>query len=206
MDLAMSETGLSVKALGHRYPVMQAGHEYRLTIETLYGKFRLAAKEVKSIQPIRMAASRGNGLSVSVVLRDGKKEKILCSRIQFVRYPDRIWSGTMYNPDLGAWFWRQYDSITVKSGDSTTDVQLSRVKKFKFSGSYPSWDVELEGAKTGAVLRGQMTPAEVAAQSPGVSSWDKEKEGFWFWSPGGQAFLFVPISRIVEINVSSDSK
>lgn len=206
LDLAISETQLFVRALGRSYPVKQADLEQRLTIETLHGRFRVVAKEVKSIQPIRTGTSSGNDLSVSVALRDGEKQELLCARIQFVRYPDRIWIGTMYDPSLGAWFWRQYDSITVKSGDSTTDVQLSRVKKLKFSGSYPSWDVEVEGTKTGVVLKGQMTPAEVAAQSPGVSSWDKEEEGFWFWSPGGRAYLFIPIARIGEINVSSGSK
>ncbi|HUV35713.1 MAG TPA: hypothetical protein VMX58_02110 [Patescibacteria group bacterium] len=202
LDLATSGSQLFVKALGQSYPVSGADLEQTLELKIPYGRFRVATKEVESIRPIRNVASGAHEFSVTVVLRAGGEHVLSCEKIQFVRYPDRIWSGTMYNQDLGAWFWRQYDAITVGSESSTTDVQLSRVKQLKISGTYPSWNVEVVGSKTGAVMKGHIMPAEVAAQSPGVSSWDGDNEGFWFWSSEGRAFLFIPIATIAEINVS----
>jgi hypothetical protein len=194
---------LVVKGLGQTYPVSTGGPSETAAMTTAYARYSIPLNEIVSTEPVDTKTVPAEYLSIAVTLRTGAVYRFPCTRVQFVRYPDRIWNGTMYNPDLGAWYWRQMDSLAVGNEDGVTNVQLDRVKHLSVSGHYPRWDVEVEGNKGGPILKGQIVPEPVAAQSPGVSTWNEDREGFWFWSPGGRAFLFVPINKISELAVAS---
>jgi hypothetical protein len=156
--------------------------------------------EIASIRPVTPASEPPTTSNVRLTTRDGRTFSFPSEKVQFVRYPDQIWSGTMYTLPLGAWHWTRLDAIKVSNGASTVDVSLDHVQRLALSGSYPSWTIEIE-AKSGETLRGTVVPGEVAAQSPGVSSWLPAREGFWFAWDLGHAFLFAPASTISIIEI-----
>lgn len=53
-------------------------------------------------------------------------------------------------------------------------------------------------------MNGQMVPAKVAEKSPGVSTWNANREAFAFWAQRRPAFLFIPIHNIAELRLKSE--
>lgn len=202
LGFAISENKMQVSGLSETYTVISPDFDKKVDVNTLYGSSEILLKSITSIEPIVPQTHDAGRKSVAITFNDGTKQTVQCSKVQFVRYPNRIYNGTYYNVDLGAWFWRQYDSITVSTQDSTTEVQLDRIKTIKVSGVSPSWNIEIEGTKTGAKLSGQLKPKPAATQSPGVASWDTDRDGFWFWSSRRGSFLFLRIKDIAEIYIS----
>jgi hypothetical protein len=201
LALTIAEKKMQVRGLSKTYPVLAADLDKKAGLATLYGEFEFDFNSIAVLEPINPPATNAGTKSVAVTFRDGTKMIIACSNMEFVRYPDRIYNGTYYNVELGAWFWRRYDKITVVTPDATTDVEFDRIKMLSISGSSPTWGVELEGAKSGARLKGNLKPEEAAKQSPGVASWNTEKDGFWFSHPRKAEFLFLRIKDVAELDI-----
>jgi|GEM_PF-4263060 len=202
-DLALTIAGqkVEVRAFSKTYPVVAADLDKIVGLATSYGEFEVVFKTIASLEPAGSAVAPAGARSVTATFRDGTQMTLPCSKVEFVRYPDEIFNGTYYNGELGAWFWRRYDKITVVTPEGTTDVELERVKGLGISGSSPTWDVELEGTKSGARLSGRLKPEEAALQSPGVASWNTDKDGFWLSQPGRDEFLFLRIKEISALDL-----
>ena len=205
LDLTVSDGRVTVNGLGLAMLAKDGALKSGLEIKTAYGEMEVDHADIRAIQAVRPQTADKPRRRVSMTLRNGDKHELMCATVEFVRYPDRLYSGTRYNQELGAWFWRRSDKIAVRTAESTIDVELGKVRVLKLSGDYPSWDVELTSAKSGTVLTGKIVAGEVADQKKnwgGVASWDKAREGFWFASPGSRSFLFVPAAAVAEIDMT----
>jgi hypothetical protein len=210
LDLTVADGSVMLRALGINMPVKSNTKlNSRWSFQTSYGNVDVEFSDIASVNshsPVEIGAFRNSVWNlprkVSLTLKDGSKSELTCGVIQFARYPDRIYSGTTYLQELGAYHWHVEDKIMVKTESGLVDVDLDKATTIKLGGDWPSWEIEVSGGKSGSALRGSVVPAEVGSPSiGGVFSWDEDREGFWFRSLTGSAFLFVPASKIADITV-----
>jgi len=191
---------LHVLMFGEAYPIGPAA-DLKLDLTNVYGRLSLGMDEIASVRPIPSGDQPRETFNVRLITRDGNTYTFPAEKVQFVRYPDRIWDGTAYELSLGAWYWRRFDAIKVRSGSSRIDVDLARVQRLTLSGDYPAWDIEVQSSEGGEILRGQVVTAQVALESPGIASWNSGREGFWFAWQSEHAFLFVPAGNVAAIEI-----
>src|SRR5690606_27254629 len=151
---------------------------------------------ISSVRPISAGQDPPETSNVRLTTRDGNTYSFPTERIQFVRYPGSLWDGTVYTLPLGPSFWHRFDHLQVDTAATIVEVDFARLRRLTLSGEYPAWTVELESARSGEILSGQVVPGAVADRGPGIASWDPEREGFWFAWQSDHAFLFVPTANV----------
>ena len=191
---------LHVLMFGQAYPVQPAA-DVRLDLINAYGRLSLGMDEITAVRPVPSDDTPRETFNVRLTTRDGNTYQFPTEKLQFVRYPGKIWNGTWYTLPLGAWYWSRFDSMEVRTDTSTIDVDFARIQHLALSGDYPEWDIELQSSGRGQVLRGQVVAGEVTAQGPGIASWDSTREGFWFAWQSEHAFLFVPAGNVAVIEI-----